>query len=268
MSDTTPDPSLGDLVDGYRATDTTAVTAFAATPDTPTTCGALYRLRDPAISGQRAVIFECDREPGHLGPHRERVDGFAATWAGTNEPVRRVTVEPPTPPDLLEVAWGIIANAGHGDWANETPDWQEAAARWRAQYHASLRAPEPKPLGWMVLVRNPTLGSYRPGRVAGMWGVDERELAQAGLREALARGMDAVLVELRHAGPRCPKCGRPLPAGASPTDLHPECQAEDRDVAAEREGEPSCDDPDCTDCPTFIATGKLPGTVRRAGEAA
>jgi len=45
--------------------------------------------------------------------------------------------------DLLELAWGIIANAG--DWlvvADGTPcsqraqTWREAAARWRDRYHA------------------------------------------------------------------------------------------------------------------------------------
>jgi hypothetical protein len=33
--------------------------------------------------------------------------------------------------DAIEAAWGIIANAGGGDWTKETPEWQEAAARWR-----------------------------------------------------------------------------------------------------------------------------------------
>ena len=33
--------------------------------------------------------------------------------------------------DAIEMAWGIIANAGGGDWTRETAEWQEAAARWR-----------------------------------------------------------------------------------------------------------------------------------------
>ena len=37
--------------------------------------------------------------------------------------------------DLLESAWGIIANAGGGDWTTQTDDWQIAAARWREKYH-------------------------------------------------------------------------------------------------------------------------------------
>jgi hypothetical protein len=45
------------------------------------------------------------------------------------------------PADLTEAAWGIIANAGSGDWSRETPEWQEAAARWRDAYHATLPGP-------------------------------------------------------------------------------------------------------------------------------
>lgn len=33
--------------------------------------------------------------------------------------------------DAVEMAWGIIANAGGGEWSNETSAWQEAAKRWR-----------------------------------------------------------------------------------------------------------------------------------------
>jgi len=39
---------------------------------------------------------------------------------------------------LLESAWGIIANAGGGDWGNESPEWKKAAERWRDEYHQEL----------------------------------------------------------------------------------------------------------------------------------
>lgn len=42
------------------------------------------------------------------------------------------------PDDLIPAAWGIIANAGGGDWGRETPEWQEAATRWRDAYHETL----------------------------------------------------------------------------------------------------------------------------------
>ena len=42
--------------------------------------------------------------------------------------------------DLLETAWGIIANACGGNWddAHNHPDWKAAAKRWRDDYHAQL----------------------------------------------------------------------------------------------------------------------------------
>ena len=39
---------------------------------------------------------------------------------------------------LLEMAWGIIANAGEGNWDREHPHWKDAATRWRDQYHRYL----------------------------------------------------------------------------------------------------------------------------------
>jgi hypothetical protein len=45
----------------------------------------------------------------------------------------------PTAYSLLETAWTLIANAGEGDWHNETADWRAAAERWADNYHAHLR---------------------------------------------------------------------------------------------------------------------------------
>jgi len=44
--------------------------------------------------------------------------------------------------ELLEVAWGVIANAGGGDWGVEGAKWREAATRWRDDWHALLDAEE------------------------------------------------------------------------------------------------------------------------------
>ena len=40
--------------------------------------------------------------------------------------------------DMLESAWGIIANAGNGNWEIESKTWQEAAEKWRDNYHSIL----------------------------------------------------------------------------------------------------------------------------------
>lgn len=43
--------------------------------------------------------------------------------------------------DIIFDAWGIIANAGRGNWTLEHPEWQEAAARWRdTKFHPSLKS--------------------------------------------------------------------------------------------------------------------------------
>lgn len=47
--------------------------------------------------------------------------------------------------DLLELAWGVIANAGGGNWTLETQDWQTAAAAWRDRYFGSIQVADPPP---------------------------------------------------------------------------------------------------------------------------
>jgi len=34
----------------------------------------------------------------------------------------------------IELAWGLIANAYGGDWDSATPEWKEAAERWRDEH--------------------------------------------------------------------------------------------------------------------------------------
>ena len=41
--------------------------------------------------------------------------------------------------DGMGRAWGVIANAGEGDWLREGPEWIEAATRWRdEEWHPAL----------------------------------------------------------------------------------------------------------------------------------
>ena len=53
--------------------------------------------------------------------------------------------------ELLEYAWGIIANAGGGNWETQTPEWQKAAARWREDYFSSAPRPQPTSRPWSVV---------------------------------------------------------------------------------------------------------------------
>ena len=51
-----------------------------------------------------------------------------------------------TKDELLEAAWGIIANAYGGDWELAThPDWKPAAERWRDNYHEILESLDTPP---------------------------------------------------------------------------------------------------------------------------
>lgn len=46
--------------------------------------------------------------------------------------------------NLLEVAWGVIANASGGDWTQEPKMFQAVAAMWRDDYFSALRnGPQP-----------------------------------------------------------------------------------------------------------------------------
>ena len=40
--------------------------------------------------------------------------------------------------DLVESAWGIIANASNSDWSKESKQWNVAAKAWRGRYHQAL----------------------------------------------------------------------------------------------------------------------------------
>ena len=36
--------------------------------------------------------------------------------------------------NMLDTAWGIIANAGQGNWKTQTEEWQKCAEQWRDEY--------------------------------------------------------------------------------------------------------------------------------------
>jgi hypothetical protein len=51
--------------------------------------------------------------------------------------------------ELLNTAWGIIANVGGGNWYLETEQWRGAAERWRDSYHAWLKQDMTEPVSLM-----------------------------------------------------------------------------------------------------------------------
>lgn len=66
--------------------------------------------------------------------------GRPASWATSKGPAcgSHLCAKLDRAIDLAESAWGVIANAGAGDWTRESTEWQEAAARWRDRYHDAI----------------------------------------------------------------------------------------------------------------------------------
>lgn len=90
-----------------------------------------------AIKTKAGTFAFCMRDGGieiRLG------DGPWYGWYDPNGPATLAADPAGKHADLLEAAWGIIANAycGREGWSAAAPDWQEAAKQWRDEYHASL----------------------------------------------------------------------------------------------------------------------------------
>lgn len=46
--------------------------------------------------------------------------------------------------EMLDSAWGLIANAGGGNWDLQTEEWRQAARRWRDKYLSTPASKEEK----------------------------------------------------------------------------------------------------------------------------
>lgn len=77
----------------------------------------------------------------------DRALTFTGRWPSTEELLafqpwykegQTVRIYSPDCVDLLEEAWGIIANVSGGDWTLQIHVWQKAAAAWRDKYHKVL----------------------------------------------------------------------------------------------------------------------------------
>jgi hypothetical protein len=62
-----------------------------------------------------------------LGQQKD-IELLKAQLTGNNTPLM----------DLAEDLWGVVANAGHGDWDKETVEWRRAAERCRDRYFAVM----------------------------------------------------------------------------------------------------------------------------------
>jgi hypothetical protein len=98
----------------------------------PQECGNFTPLKD----GLRAPSIA-----DHYG-HGWRAGRNAQMSAGENarggEALGRVPPAAPSVADAAEMLWVVLANVSGGDWTKQTPEWQEAAARWRDYYFAAV----------------------------------------------------------------------------------------------------------------------------------
>lgn len=114
--------------------------------------------------------------------------------------------------DLLEAAWGIIANAGAGDWDSQPQAWREAAERWRDRYHAAVRAfcgqlpaeePDPPlPDGIFGRLELPGFRHYTG------WITDEMRYGQ---QMAVVRDWDGHVITVASVGPNSQVVHLPTP---------------------------------------------------------
>lgn len=60
--------------------------------------------------------------------------------------------------NAVEEAWGIIANAGDGDWTTQTEEWQGAAEKWRDSYIS--KGKHSGPIGFIKWPSTPRFHKY------------------------------------------------------------------------------------------------------------
>lgn len=106
-----------------------------------------------AFTGWGAKLTEAELAVVEGRPPRPRVIAAEAraqilqaeAVIGTDlDPDGTTPTEPPSvtdgeqPYSLAYMAWVLLANVSGGDWTKQTPEWQEAVARWRDEFHANL----------------------------------------------------------------------------------------------------------------------------------
>jgi hypothetical protein len=80
-------------------------------------CDALNAVAGPSDSGSHETHFSQQQEKTKMS------DGNSAALL-----------------DAAEMLWTVVANVSGGDWTEQTPEWQQAAARYRDKYFAALAA--------------------------------------------------------------------------------------------------------------------------------
>ncbi len=94
--------------------------------------GFAFDPRDQARQGPSDPIME------ELRRLREVAVNVARDLSAAMQALERRNAAP-TLMDAAEMLWITLANVSGGDWTQQTPEWQAAAARYRDQYFEALR---------------------------------------------------------------------------------------------------------------------------------
>jgi len=91
----------------------------------------------PALEAEKLEVISLTETPPVSATPPELTDGLDRLL-GEMGVVDRLMARAKAADHLCEIAWGVIANSGGGNWKLESEDWQTAAANWRAAWFAHL----------------------------------------------------------------------------------------------------------------------------------
>ena len=104
----------------------------------------IERLRDWARAVEKAGPHPAIEESGHprdwcptcetVALLAEAIDSITAERSRAEKAEADLAVRD----ELLELAWGLIANANEGDWVLTDAKWHAAAIDWRENWHRLL----------------------------------------------------------------------------------------------------------------------------------
>ena len=98
-------------------------------------------LEDAGVPGVNANMTQMslgERIGWLIGEWKHAVRRLASASKRDPEPCVRPSCT--NPADLLELAWGLLANVSGGDWHQQTPTWHGAVIAWRDDWHRYLDA--------------------------------------------------------------------------------------------------------------------------------
>jgi hypothetical protein len=150
----------------------------------------------------RVTQATCDKHNAALAAEREKREQAVKLQRLTEDNEIRWMQRCDKHEKQLELAWGIIANAGGGDWEKESKEWQDAAVKWRAHKAALADERENGKAAWRrVVILEQQLAAERTFQWKSGFetGVKHMKSKLAAERENLALATQMVAIESKRA---------------------------------------------------------------------